>query len=185
VAHPGGAAEGFTARGYHAALLAPRLEPPALLVSGGISQGRSIWALEALDLATFHAQREAQAFAMHWTANGLCYGIRHSELHALDEGRWVFVNGSRQWLDPLLARWPAATVVHIGAAPDVLAQRLSARGRESAQEVAARLARHVPLTLPAGSICIDNSGTLQEAVAALRQALDRRRTPTEITPCAS
>ena len=88
-------------------------------------------------------------------------------------------------LDPLLARWPAATVVHIGAAPDVLAQRLSARGRESAGEVAARLARYVPLALPAGSICIDNSGTLQEAVAALRQALDRRRTPTEITPCAS
>jgi len=131
---------------------------------------------EALDLATFDAQREAQAFAMHWTANGLCYGIRHSELHALDEGRWVFVNGSRQWLDPLLARWPAATVVHIGAAPEVLAQRLSARGRESAQEVAARLARHVPLSLPEGSICIDNSGTLQEAVDALRQALDNRRT---------
>ncbi len=133
---------------------------------------------EALDGATFENELQAKAFAMHWKANGLSYGIRHGELKPLELGHWVFVNGSRHWLPELLARWPEATVVHIGASAEVLAQRLSARGRETAESVAARLARQVPVTLPAGSISIDNNGSLANAVAALQGALGKRSTNT-------
>ncbi len=126
---------------------------------------------EALDSATFEVHRKAQDFAMYWSANGHSYGIRHTEIQPLEEGLWVFVNGSRQWLHQLLDRWPSATVVHIGATPEVLAQRLSARGRESSEEVSARLARQVPLALPESSICIQNDGALHEAVNALKRAL--------------
>ncbi|MBY4593995.1 phosphonate metabolism protein/1,5-bisphosphokinase (PRPP-forming) PhnN [Ottowia caeni] len=129
---------------------------------------------EALEDSSFEQQRQANAFAMHWKANGLSYGIRHSELQPLDFGHWVFVNGSRSWLPELLARWPEATVVHIGAAPAVLAQRLSARGRETAESVAARLGRQVHLDLPVDSIRIDNNGVLETAVAELQQALRDR-----------
>ena len=131
---------------------------------------------EALDESSFEEQSQADAFAMHWKANGLSYGIRHGELKPLELGHWVFVNGSRHWLPELLARWPEATVVHIGASAEVLAQRLSARGRETAESVAARLARQVPLELPAGSIRIENNGTLANAVATLQQALGKRST---------
>jgi ribose 1,5-bisphosphokinase len=129
---------------------------------------------DAVDTPTFERLRREQAFAMHWTANGLCYGVRHGEIEPLHAGRWVFVNGSRAWLPDLLRQWPLATVVHIGAANEVLAQRLAARGRESAEAVAARLARQVPLDLPPSSIRIDNNGSLGKAVAELQQALRSR-----------
>lgn len=132
---------------------------------------------EAVDLATFLALREDGAFAMHWVANGLAYGVRQSELQALNDGRWVFVNGSRAWLPCLQQQWPSATVVHIGASPAVLAHRLATRGRESAEAVAARLARQVPLHLPPGAIHINNDHELGGAVLALRNAIQKRHLP--------
>jgi len=132
---------------------------------------------EAVDPDRFSLLCEAGAFAMHWVANGLAYGVRRSELQPLRDGRWVFVNGSRAWLPCLQQQWPDATVVHIGASPAVLARRLAARGRESAEAVAERLARQVPLNLPPGAIRIDNDHELDEAVTALRQALQARGQP--------
>lgn len=129
---------------------------------------------ESMDTATFERHRLAEGFAMHWTANGLLYGVRHSEIEPLRDGRWVFVNGSRGWLPGLLARWPDSTVVHISAAPDILAHRLSARGREAPDAIAARLLRQVPVVLPANSIHIENNAGLDAAVAALQQALQAR-----------
>ncbi|MFP5466732.1 MAG: phosphonate metabolism protein/1,5-bisphosphokinase (PRPP-forming) PhnN [Gammaproteobacteria bacterium] len=134
---------------------------------------------EAVDADTFVQLARAQAFAMHWTANGLSYGVRHAELQALRQGGWVFVNGSRGWLSRLLVQWPQATVVHIGASPDVLARRLAARGRENADAVAQRLARQVTLDLPPDSIRIENNGALADAVCALQQALQALRAPSE------
>ena len=129
---------------------------------------------EAVDATAMLRLRQSQALAMHWTANGLSYGVRHSELRPLQAGLWVFVNGSRAYLPQFLQQWPHATVVHIGASHEVLARRLAARGRETADAVAARLARQVPLVLPANAICIDNGGQLDDAVAALQQTLDAR-----------
>lgn len=129
---------------------------------------------EAVDVPAFEQLCQEHAFAMHWQANGLCYGVRHEELWPLQRGRWVFVNGSRAWLPQLLQQWPQATVVHIGAAHEVLARRLAARGRESVEAVADRLARQVPVVLPAGAIHIDNNGHLLDAVTELQHALEQR-----------
>jgi ribose 1,5-bisphosphokinase len=126
---------------------------------------------EPADPQAFAALHEAGAFAMHWQANGLCYGIRHTELAPLRQGAWVLVNGSRAWLPELQRRWPGATLVFIGASPQVLAQRLAARGREDPAAIAQRLARQVPVALPEGAIRIDNDHQLADAVQALRLAL--------------
>lgn len=129
---------------------------------------------EAVNALAFEQLCRQQAFAMHWQANGLSYGVRHEELLPLQAGRWVLVNGSRAWLPQLLLDWPRATLVHIDADRDILAQRLAARGRESVEAVTARLARQVPLVLPSGAIRIDNNGPLQQAVAELQAALEQR-----------
>jgi len=126
---------------------------------------------EAVDAAAFERLLAQGAFAQHWFAHGLSYGVRQSELQPLACGQWVFVNGSRGYLPQLLRRWSAATVVHIGAAPEVLQQRLQARGRETAAAQAARLQRDPLLQLPAGSICIQNDGALQAAADELRARL--------------
>lgn len=136
---------------------------------------------EAVDAATFEQLREAGAFALHWTAHGLGYGVRQTEIAPLHEQRWVFVNGSRAHLPQLLAHWPQATVVHIAASPQVLARRLATRGRESEQDIAQRLARAVPVVWPAGVIHIENNHTLADAVDRLRLALGQRAQDTTTT----
>lgn len=129
---------------------------------------------EAVDAAHFELLLVAQAFAMHWQANGLSYGIRRTELEPLEAGHWLFVNGSRAYLPQVLQAWPQATVVHIGASRDVLAQRLARRGRETEDAVAMRLSREVALHLPAHVVAIENNGSLASALDALQQALKMR-----------
>ncbi len=69
-------------------------------------------------------------------------------------------------------------VVHMDAAPHVLAVRLATRGRETADEIRARLARSVRWAVPDGVAltAIDNSGTLDDAgrvLVALLEGLAR------------
>ncbi|QCB48460.1 phosphonate metabolism protein/1,5-bisphosphokinase (PRPP-forming) PhnN [Hydrogenophaga sp. PAMC20947] len=127
---------------------------------------------ETVDVATFDRLRAQGAFGLHWEANELRYGVRANELAALDQGRCVFVNGSRGHLPTLLTQWPEATVVHISAPPHVLAQRLAARGREKLPAIAARLQREVSLALPSNHIAIQNDGPLQGAADTLAQRLN-------------
>jgi len=129
---------------------------------------------EAVDVASFEQMLQAQTFCMHWHANGISYGIRKTELDPINIGQWVFINGSRAYLPELLKAWPLATVVHISAAHEVLAQRLVQRGRESGDAMVKRLSRNVALNLPAHAISIDNSSTLEEAVSSLTRALKMR-----------
>ncbi|HEY1999613.1 phosphonate metabolism protein/1,5-bisphosphokinase (PRPP-forming) PhnN [Paraburkholderia sp.] len=119
----------------------------------------------ALTEEEFAARSTLGLFALEWSSHGLRYGIG-IELDAwLERGCTVVINGSREHLQHALVRYPAADVVHIDAAPHVLEARLGARARESAEQVAARLARRAPFSLPDGVrlIAIDNSGALEDA----------------------
>lgn len=120
---------------------------------------------EPVTEARFEALVTQRAFAFHWEAHGLRYGVRRDELAPLHDGRWVVVNGSRAHLPELLAVAPGAWIVEIDAPASMRADRLGSRGRESADIVATRLARsvgHVPADL---RIC--NDGPLEAAVARL------------------
>lgn len=126
---------------------------------------------EALDRPTFDFLRDTGAFALHWEAHGLGYGIRWAELAPLTTGRWVFLNGSRAHWSAVRHRWPQATLVHITAPAEVLAQRLAARGRESAADIAARLARAEAWPLPPDAITVHNTGALQDTATCLQRTL--------------
>jgi ribose 1,5-bisphosphokinase len=119
----------------------------------------------ALTVEEFEARSALGLFALEWSSHGLRYGIG-IELDAwLERGCTVVLNGSRQHLQQALDRYPAVDVVHIDAAPHVLEARLGARARESSEQVAARLARRAPFSLPHGVrlTTIDNSGALEDA----------------------
>ena len=92
------------------------------------------------DFARFLAKGD---FALHWQAHGLRYGVPQAELAPLAAGRDVVFNGSRGALGAALAAFPGLIVIHVTAPASVLAKRLAARGRESAADIAARLARDV------------------------------------------
>jgi phosphonate metabolism protein PhnN/1,5-bisphosphokinase (PRPP-forming) len=127
---------------------------------------------ESVTEAEFAHLCAAGAFALHWPAHGLGYGIRHAEFDPLEEGRTVVFNGSRKALPEAMERFPDLRVIVISVSPEILAARLAARGRETADAITARLSR-AALDLPVGraGTVIPNDGTPDEGIARLLAAL--------------
>lgn len=94
-------------------------------------------------------------FALSWRANGLDYGIPVQIDQWLAQGLHVLVNGSRAHLSLAKERYPQLLPILLSVDPDVLRERLHRRGRESREEIEARLARN---TLFAGGAVEDESG---------------------------
>jgi ribose 1,5-bisphosphokinase len=130
-------------------------------------------AAQGVTAQQFDAMRAQGAFAMHWQANGLSYGIAQHVDQLLDAGSSVLVNGSRAYLAEARRRYPDLLAVLIDVKPQVLRQRLLARGRETPDEIEQRLARNAGLQAfddPAVHV-LDNSTTLEAAVTGLFKLL--------------
>ncbi|TCL71950.1 phosphonate metabolism protein/1,5-bisphosphokinase (PRPP-forming) PhnN [Rhizobium sp. BK251] len=123
--------------------------------------------------AGFTAMEQAGAFVVWWEAHGLRYGIPAEVSVALSRGDLVIANGSRSALHHFQAAFPRLKVINVTARPEVLAKRLEARGRETHEDIMARLARG-PLTVRGDYdvIDIDNSGSLEEAEHKIIEVLD-------------
>jgi phosphonate metabolism protein PhnN/1,5-bisphosphokinase (PRPP-forming) len=123
----------------------------------------------------FRRLREAGGFALWWQAHGLCYGIPAQDAAAIAQGIVVVANLSRGVLLDAAARFPLL-VLEITAPPPVLAARLAARGRETAEEVMRRLARDAPLPPGLRLHRVINDGPpergIAEVVQTLRQAAE-------------
>ncbi len=130
---------------------------------------------ESVSPDAFVALRRQQAFALHWDANGLGYGVRHAQLAPLTLGGWVLLNGSRAYLPEALARFPGLVAVHITASPQVLRERLLSRGRETREEVDARVERALAYEPPPGAASLEvrNDGALGDAGQRLLNALEQ------------
>lgn len=126
---------------------------------------------EAVDAPGFAALLQASAFAMHWSANGLQYGIREKEFAALATGGWVLVSGSRAHLPLARQSHPGLSAVHVHASADALRRRLGARQRESSTEVEARLRRALAFDAPADAFCLTNDEDLESAGERLKAHL--------------
>ncbi|WP_188788566.1 phosphonate metabolism protein/1,5-bisphosphokinase (PRPP-forming) PhnN [Salipiger pallidus] len=119
--------------------------------------------------ARFAEMSSGGAFALEWRAHGLRYGVPAGVEAQLGAGEVLLCNLSRAVLPQAAARFPGLEVLHITARPEVLAERLAGRGRESEGEIAGRLAR-AGFALPevdAPVHEIDNSGPVEDAVAAI------------------
>ena len=117
--------------------------------------------------AEFRRRDGEGAFCVTWQAHGLHYGLPASVLAHVEAGGIAVANGSRKALDRIADRFARVRVVEITAAPDVIARRLAARGRESGAQIAARLNRSVSAYHgSAGAVTIDNGGPLGVAGAA-------------------
>lgn len=132
---------------------------------------------DSLDREAFAAQEEAGRFAVCWEAHGLRYGIPAAALHHVDKGGVAIANGSRRALRDIESVFGNVLVVNITVDRAVLADRLAARGRETAEEIAMRLSRSVEAA-PSRSrvVTIDNSGSVEAAgtafVALLAELVD-------------
>jgi ribose 1,5-bisphosphokinase len=121
----------------------------------------------------FEAMEQAHNFVVSWAAHGLKYGISATVLDELARGNLVIANGSRSVLDRFKASFPRLTVINITARPEVLAERLEARGRETREDILKRLERG-SLTVKGeyDVVTIDNSGMVDEAGRRMVDALE-------------
>lgn len=103
-------------------------------------------------------------YALTWEAHGLKYGLPASIRNDIAMGRVVVMNGSRAMVPIARETLPGTVVVLVGASPQVRAQRLARRGRETAAQISARLAREVDVDIP-NAILVDNSGELEQGKA--------------------
>jgi phosphonate metabolism protein PhnN/1,5-bisphosphokinase (PRPP-forming) len=122
--------------------------------------------------AVTDAEFAARNFALAWQAHGLRYGIPDDIAIDLAQGRVVVANVSRGVIAQAAARFPVR-VIEITALPEVLATRLATRGRESAADVAARLARTVALPDGVPVETVMNDATLEAGTARFLAALNR------------
>jgi ribose 1,5-bisphosphokinase len=127
---------------------------------------------EPISQAEFDTRKASGDFALTWVAHRLFYAIPRTALAPLGEGQDLLANLSRTVLAEAQAIVPCFTVLHITATSETLASRLAARGRESANDIAARLSRQTDaLPLELDTVSVANDGPLTETVARALVAL--------------
>jgi ribose 1,5-bisphosphokinase len=128
---------------------------------------------EGLTETVFAARKAAGAFALDWEAHGLRYGIPKTALEGSGD---VIFNGSRKALRQALVQFPELIVVLVLAPDSLLAARLASRGRETAADINARLAR-APFVLPDGIVArvVMNDTTPEEGVVRFLTAIQPER----------
>lgn len=127
---------------------------------------------DAVFEAQFQDLASDGAFAVHWGAHGLFYGIPQTVRYQLNKGTDCLANFSRKALQVGADAFPNFVVLNITAEPETLAARLTARGRESEAEIAMRLSE-ANKPLPAGLeiITVSNDGPLDQTIARAVQLL--------------
>ncbi|PVB60979.1 phosphonate metabolism protein/1,5-bisphosphokinase (PRPP-forming) PhnN [Labrenzia sp. 011] len=126
----------------------------------------------AVGAETFQKLVEEKSFFHHWDAHGLRYGIPADIRSDLEAGRHVVVNVSRLELPSLARLWSKCVILSIEASPEVIAERLLDRGRETRAEIESRIARSA--AIPDGEtpvIRIRNDHSQADGIAALTQAI--------------
>jgi len=97
----------------------------------------------AVDEAAFGRMGREGAFALSWSAHGFSYGILESIEADLAQGRHVIVNVSRGIVNEAHGRFAPMEWIYITVEPGLLRQRLEARNRETASEIAERFSAAV------------------------------------------
>ena len=130
----------------------------------------------ALSGSEFSLRKQYGAFAMDWATHGFRYGIGREIHYWLATGLSVVVNGSREYLSAALDSYPDMMLIWLTASPEIIAQRLDSRARESAQDIARRINRGSVIPMPArphaSMVTLDNSGPVEVAGDALVRLLE-------------
>lgn len=133
----------------------------------------------SLDAEAFCARRDRGEFALWWQANQLHYAIPCEIDDWLATGQIVLVNGSRAYLAQARRRYPTLLPILLQVEEAVLRQRLLRRGRETPNQIEARLQRSRQMQ---GALSgepdlhtLDNSGPIESSVSRLLALIAEHR----------
>jgi ribose 1,5-bisphosphokinase len=130
---------------------------------------------DTMSAAAFDQAAAGGAFALRWAAHGLKYGIPAAIDEDIRAGRTVVCNLSRTVIGVTRARYANVTVVQVTAPQEILAARLSARGRGSDGSIMDRVQRSVPANRELNvDVVIENIGAVETAAATLLRVVSGR-----------
>ncbi|MDR3496951.1 MAG: phosphonate metabolism protein/1,5-bisphosphokinase (PRPP-forming) PhnN [Ancalomicrobiaceae bacterium] len=153
---------------------------PRRLITRGPDANEDHVPVTEAEFAAALAQRQA---AMSWTAHGLGYAVPVEADDLIRSGGIAVVNVSRRAVTIAAARYRRLAVVVVTAPPEVLAERLSKRGREDAGAVIGRLARADDDVPDVGDVMtINNVGDPAEGAEALVSLIRRLKDATTTLP---
>ena len=127
----------------------------------------------ALTQVEFDQRQQLGLFALSWQSHQYAYGIGVEIDVWMQAGAHVVVNGSREYLLQASQRYPQMQVILLEVSEAVIRQRLVERGRETAQEIEARIAHNQqlpPVEHPHLHI-LNNNSSLAETGARLMALL--------------
>lgn len=93
----------------------------------------------------FDQRQQLGLFTLSWQSHQYQYGLGLEIEAWMRAGLHVVVNGSREYLPQASQRFPQMRVVLVEASPAVIRQRLAERGRESPDEIQARITHNQQL----------------------------------------
>ncbi len=161
VVGPSGVGKDSVLDGIHAAM--PNIHVVRRVITRAPKLGGEEYT--SVSVAQFENMIANGAFAVHWGAHGLFYGIPNTVKNQLNSGTDCLANFSRSALAEAAKVFPRLLVLNITAHPETVAKRLTARGRETENEVAKRLAQAIkPLPNGLDVIHLSNDGALPETV---------------------
>jgi len=127
---------------------------------------------DALSEADFASAAASSGFAFWWDAHGLNYAISAAMDDDIRAGKTVVCNVSRAVISQIRCRYANVRVVLVTAPPEVLAARLTARGRAADGALGTRLARIAPAQSDlAPDVVIENVGDPHEGGEMLIAAI--------------
>jgi phosphonate metabolism protein PhnN/1,5-bisphosphokinase (PRPP-forming) len=112
------------------------------------------------------------AFILKWISYDMHYGVKSDVLKELKRGNLVVVNVSRQVIDDTCQRFPGTKVIFVQVPIDTIVKRIQDRGRETDEQVKARVQRAKENeTLPGADFVVENTGTIEDGGKKLLEFL--------------
>lgn len=136
---------------------------------------------DSLTETAFHQSINNNELALWWRAHGLYYGLPATVIQRLNDGTHVIANISRTTVPTAAEMFTRFEVVEITALPETISQRLTLRGRENEDQIAARQRRDVGKAWSKHvAVCqIPNDGTLEDTVNAFTRFILNRTGQTD------
>jgi ribose 1,5-bisphosphokinase len=112
-------------------------------------------------------------FILKWISYDMHYGVKNDILADLKKGNLVVVNVSRQVIDDTRQRFPGVVkVIFVQVPIETIVKRIQDRGRETDEQVKARVQRAKENeTLPGADFIVENTGTIEEGGKKLLEYL--------------
>jgi len=116
---------------------------------------------EEVSIGAFQEALTRGEYAMHWEAHGHCYALPRAIDDEIRAGRTIVANVSRTVIGAMRRAYADVVVVSITAPPNVLAERIAMRARNSDGTVENRLRRTVKDASAAPGVTIVNVGSAE------------------------